>query len=152
MTHKICFIEQEKKKIQAKGSEMKRTRRDRDEMEEIMFKLFERQPNWTLKQLIQETNQPEVYLLSFLLFLHLTVWLWIYFCQLEKLSSCSNISCPLLYLIHLQLLWCLFLVLFYVMDQVKFQNFPLLSLFWNMLLFNYDILCISHSVFWKQHL
>lgn len=45
----------------AKGSEMKRTRRDRDEMEEIMFKLFERQTNWTLKQLIQETDQPEVY-------------------------------------------------------------------------------------------
>jgi transcription initiation factor TFIIF subunit beta len=39
---------------------MKRTRRDRGEMEEIMFKLFERQPNWTLRQLIQETDQPEV--------------------------------------------------------------------------------------------
>lgn len=25
-----------------------------------MFKLFERQPNWTLKQLIQTTDQPEV--------------------------------------------------------------------------------------------
>lgn len=44
----------------AKGSDMKRTRRDRGEMEEIMFKLFERQPNWTLRQLIQETDQPEV--------------------------------------------------------------------------------------------
>jgi hypothetical protein len=44
----------------AKGSEMKRTRRDRGEMEDIMFKLFERQPNWTLRQLIQETDQPEV--------------------------------------------------------------------------------------------
>lgn len=33
-------------------------------MEEIMFKLFERQPNWTLKQLIQETDQPEVSCLS----------------------------------------------------------------------------------------
>lgn len=40
--------------------ETKRTRRDRGEMEEIMFKLFERQPNWTLRQLIQETDQPEV--------------------------------------------------------------------------------------------
>ncbi|RAL40273.1 hypothetical protein DM860_006343 [Cuscuta australis] len=49
----------EKKKASAKGSELKRTRRDRGEMEEIMFKLFERQPNWTLKQLIQETDQPE---------------------------------------------------------------------------------------------
>lgn len=44
----------------AKGSDMKRTRRDRGEMEEIMFKLFERQPNWTLKQLLHETDQPEV--------------------------------------------------------------------------------------------
>lgn len=61
MTYIICFFQQEKKKAPAKGSEMKRTRRDRDEMEEIMFKLFERQTNWTLKQLIQETDQPEVY-------------------------------------------------------------------------------------------
>ncbi|GLT70102.1 hypothetical protein SLA2020_422000 [Shorea laevis] len=43
----------------AKASEMKRTRRDRGEMEEIMFKLFERQSNWTLRQLVQETDQPE---------------------------------------------------------------------------------------------
>lgn len=61
MTYIFCFFQQEKKKVPAKGSEMKRTRRDRDEMEEIMFKLFERQTNWTLKQLIQETDQPEVY-------------------------------------------------------------------------------------------
>lgn len=39
---------------------MKRTRRDRREMEDIIFKLFERQPNWALKQLVQETDQPEV--------------------------------------------------------------------------------------------
>lgn len=43
-----------------KGSDTKRTRRDRGEMEEIMFKLFERQSNWTLKQLLHETDQPEV--------------------------------------------------------------------------------------------
>ncbi|XP_042503915.1 general transcription factor IIF subunit 2-like [Macadamia integrifolia] len=48
-----------KKTVPVKGSEMKRTRRDRGEMEDIMFKLFERQPNWTLRQLIQETDQPE---------------------------------------------------------------------------------------------
>lgn len=42
---------------------MKRTRRDRGEMEDIMFKLFERQSNWTLRQLIQETDQPEVRIL-----------------------------------------------------------------------------------------
>jgi hypothetical protein len=28
-----------------------------------MFKLFERQPNWALKQLVQETDQPAVCLL-----------------------------------------------------------------------------------------
>ncbi|XP_060186525.1 transcription initiation factor IIF subunit beta isoform X2 [Lycium barbarum] len=50
----------DKKKVPSKGLEMKRTRRDRDEIEEIMFKLFERQPNWTLKQLVNETDQPEV--------------------------------------------------------------------------------------------
>ncbi|KAG8390631.1 hypothetical protein BUALT_Bualt01G0103600 [Buddleja alternifolia] len=52
----------DKKKIPAKGSETKRTRRDPEEMEKIMFKLFERQPNWTLKQLIQQTDQPEQFL------------------------------------------------------------------------------------------
>lgn len=29
-----------------------------------MFKLFERQPNWALKQLVQETDQPAVCFLS----------------------------------------------------------------------------------------
>ncbi|KAK3018791.1 hypothetical protein RJ639_002908 [Escallonia herrerae] len=52
----------DKKKLPAKGSDMKRTRRDRGEMEEIMFKLFERQSNWTLKQLLHETDQPEQFL------------------------------------------------------------------------------------------
>ncbi|XP_049400484.1 uncharacterized protein LOC125864506 [Solanum stenotomum] len=52
----------EKKKVLSKGLEMKRTRRDRDEMEEIMFKLFERQSNWTLKQLVHETDQPEQFM------------------------------------------------------------------------------------------
>ncbi|KAL8533102.1 hypothetical protein ACS0TY_009378 [Phlomoides rotata] len=50
------------KKVQGKGIETKRTRRAPDEMEKIMFKLFERQPNWTLKQLIQTTDQPEQFL------------------------------------------------------------------------------------------
>lgn len=48
-----------KKATPAKGSEVKRTRRDRGELENIIFKLFERQPNWALKQLVQETDQPE---------------------------------------------------------------------------------------------
>ncbi|XP_028782088.1 general transcription factor IIF subunit 2 isoform X1 [Neltuma alba] len=51
----------EKKKTPTKATETKRTRRDRGEMEEILFKLFERKPNWSLKQLIQETDQPEQY-------------------------------------------------------------------------------------------
>lgn len=50
----------QEKKVQAKGSETKRTRRDPEEMEKIMFRLFESQPNWTLKQLLQKTDQPEV--------------------------------------------------------------------------------------------
>ncbi|MCI03404.1 general transcription factor iif subunit 2-like, partial [Trifolium medium] len=49
----------EKKKAPGRGTETKRTRRDRGEMEEIIFKLFERQPNWSLRNLIQETDQPE---------------------------------------------------------------------------------------------
>ncbi|CAN1256721.1 Transcription initiation factor IIF subunit beta [Linum perenne] len=56
------FSVHEKKKPPAKASDTKRTRRDRGEMEDIMFKLFERQPNWTLRQLIQETDQPELFL------------------------------------------------------------------------------------------
>ncbi|KAI5443808.1 uncharacterized protein LOC127115601 [Lathyrus oleraceus] len=52
----------EKKKAPARGTETKRTRRDRGEMEEIIFKLFERQPNWSLRNLIQETDQPEQFL------------------------------------------------------------------------------------------
>ncbi|KAL9270230.1 General transcription factor IIF subunit 2-like protein [Drosera capensis] len=31
-------------------------------MERILFKLFERQPNWTLRQLVQDTDQPEQFL------------------------------------------------------------------------------------------
>lgn len=56
----VASILQERRKGPLKGSDTKRTRRDRGEMEDIMFKLFERQANWTLKQLISETNQPEV--------------------------------------------------------------------------------------------
>ncbi|OMO87482.1 Transcription initiation factor IIF, beta subunit [Corchorus capsularis] len=53
----------DKKKAQpVKQTEVKRTRRDRGELEDIMFKLFERQPNWALKQLVQETDQPAQFL------------------------------------------------------------------------------------------
>ncbi|KAL3810487.1 hypothetical protein ACJIZ3_000011 [Penstemon smallii] len=57
-----AFGNADKKKTPTKASDTKRTRRDPDEMEKIMFKLFERQPNWTLKQLVQETDQPEQFL------------------------------------------------------------------------------------------
>uniref|UniRef100_A0A0A9G957 ATP binding protein n=1 Tax=Arundo donax TaxID=35708 RepID=A0A0A9G957_ARUDO len=53
---------EKKKPIPVKPSDMKRTRRDRGELENILFKLFERQPNWSLKQLMQETDQPEQFL------------------------------------------------------------------------------------------
>ncbi|KAJ8531973.1 hypothetical protein K7X08_011896 [Anisodus acutangulus] len=56
------FSEDKKKAAPVKGPEVKRTRRDRGELEDIMFKLFERQPNWTLKQLVQETDQPAQFL------------------------------------------------------------------------------------------
>ncbi|KAG0457328.1 hypothetical protein HPP92_022179 [Vanilla planifolia] len=53
----------DKKKVApVKANEMKRTRRDRTELESIIFKLFERQPNWSLKQLVNETDQPEQFL------------------------------------------------------------------------------------------
>ncbi|KAK1289101.1 hypothetical protein QJS10_CPB18g01833 [Acorus calamus] len=51
-----------KKSTPSKGSDVKRTRRDRQELENIIFKLFERQPNWALKQLVLETDQPEQFL------------------------------------------------------------------------------------------
>lgn len=59
-------MQDKKKTAPVKPSEMKRTRRDRGELEDIMFKLFERQPNWALKQLVQETDQPAVCFFFFL--------------------------------------------------------------------------------------
>ncbi|KMZ68382.1 putative Transcription initiation factor IIF subunit beta [Zostera marina] len=59
----IASGSKEKNKITpTKPSEVKRTRRERGEMENIIFKLFERQPNWALKQLVLETDQPEQFL------------------------------------------------------------------------------------------
>ncbi|KAM7518208.1 hypothetical protein LguiB_017170 [Lonicera macranthoides] len=60
----IASNSKEKKRTAApvKAPEVKRTRRDRGELEDIMFKLFERQPNWALKQLVQETDQPAQFL------------------------------------------------------------------------------------------
>ncbi|XP_011028935.1 PREDICTED: transcription initiation factor IIF subunit beta-like isoform X1 [Populus euphratica] len=59
----ISSTSKDKKRTQpVKQSDVKRTRRDRGELEDIMFKLFERQPNWALKQLVQETDQPAQFL------------------------------------------------------------------------------------------
>ncbi|XP_071733213.1 transcription initiation factor IIF subunit beta-like [Rutidosis leptorrhynchoides] len=54
--------EKKKAAVPVKQPEVKRTRRDRGELEDIMFKLFERQPNWALKQLVLETDQPAQFL------------------------------------------------------------------------------------------
>ena len=62
----IISKQDKKKTMPVKQSDVKRTRRDRGELEDIMFKLFERQPNWALKQLVQETDQPVVSLSTFL--------------------------------------------------------------------------------------
>ncbi|CAK9178468.1 unnamed protein product [Ilex paraguariensis] len=57
------FCSSDKKKtVLVKVSDIKRTRRDCEKLEDIIFKLFERQPNWTLKQLVQETDQPVQFL------------------------------------------------------------------------------------------
>ncbi|CAL0318992.1 unnamed protein product [Lupinus luteus] len=59
----ISSNSKDKKRTQPlKQSDTKRTRRDRGELEDIMFKLFERQANWALKQLVQETDQPAQFL------------------------------------------------------------------------------------------
>jgi transcription initiation factor TFIIF subunit beta len=53
-------VQEKRKPTPTKPSDVKRTRRDRRELENIIFKLFEKQPNWALKALVQETDQPEV--------------------------------------------------------------------------------------------
>ncbi|KAH7567202.1 hypothetical protein JRO89_XS07G0031600 [Xanthoceras sorbifolium] len=58
----VKMLKDKKKTVPVKQSDVKRTRRDRGELEDIMFKLFERQPNWALKQLVQETDQPAQFL------------------------------------------------------------------------------------------
>lgn len=76
----MLILVQEKKKVVSKGSETKRLRKERGELEKIIFKLFERQPYWTSKQLIQETDQPEVRfifdLFFFLLYYFIILFLW----------------------------------------------------------------------------
>ncbi|VAH80583.1 unnamed protein product [Triticum turgidum subsp. durum] len=51
-----------KKPAPTRTPEVKRTRRDRGDIENILFKLFERQSNWSLRHLMQETDQPEQFL------------------------------------------------------------------------------------------
>ncbi|VVA91909.1 unnamed protein product [Arabis nemorensis] len=58
LTPKPVMVEKRKKLKHC----VKRTRGDRSEVEAKMFQLFERQPKWTLKQLLRETNQPMQFL------------------------------------------------------------------------------------------
>lgn len=51
-----------KKAAVAKAPESKRIRIERGDLELLVFKLFEQQPYWTLKQLVGETQQPEAFL------------------------------------------------------------------------------------------
>ena len=50
----------QKKATVAKAPETKRIRIERAELEDLVFKLYEQQPYWTLKNLVAETQQPEV--------------------------------------------------------------------------------------------
>ena len=76
MTCSFFACQEKKKQTPAKPSDVKRTRRDRTEMENIIFKLFERQPNWALKALVQETDQPEVFFWDLLYFCKEMHMLW----------------------------------------------------------------------------
>ncbi|KAH7429058.1 hypothetical protein KP509_09G028800 [Ceratopteris richardii] len=51
-----------KKAAVSKAPETKRIRIERQELELLVFKLFEQQSHWTLKQLVGETQQPEAFL------------------------------------------------------------------------------------------
>lgn len=51
-----------KKAAVAKAPETKRIRIERGDLELLVFKLFEQQAYWTLKQLVAETQQPEAFL------------------------------------------------------------------------------------------
>jgi hypothetical protein len=60
----ICYLLQKKASV-AKAPETKRIRIERAELEDLVFKLYEQQPYWTLKNLVAETQQPEVQTLLF---------------------------------------------------------------------------------------
>eukprot|EP00250_Pteridium_aquilinum_P028129 c36630_g1_i1 orf=675-1451(-) len=51
-----------KKATVAKAPETKRIRIERGDLELLVFRLFEQQAYWTLKQLVAETQQPEAFL------------------------------------------------------------------------------------------
>jgi hypothetical protein len=96
ITFLILFIfgcQEKKKPTPTKPSDVKRTRRDRTEMENIIFKLFERQPNWALKALVQETDQPEVFFWLFpnSFYKHISTMDDLFFCSLR---AHTVIVCP----------------------------------------------------------
>lgn len=43
-------------------SDLRRTRMEKSDLENLLFRLFERQPSWSFNQLQSETNQPTAYL------------------------------------------------------------------------------------------
>ncbi|XP_042402137.1 transcription initiation factor IIF subunit beta-like [Zingiber officinale] len=55
-------LKEKRKLAQSKRQDAKRVRMDKGEMLNVLFRLFERQPNWGLKQLVLETNQPQQFL------------------------------------------------------------------------------------------
>lgn len=87
------LCQEKKKPTPTKPSDVKRTRRDRTEMENIIFKLFERQPNWALKALVQETDQPEVFFWLFpnSFYKHISTMDDLFFCSLR---AHTVIVCP----------------------------------------------------------
>ncbi|GBG90943.1 hypothetical protein CBR_g51547 [Chara braunii] len=49
-------------RVKASTTEGKRIRQDRNDLEDVVFKLFDEQSYWPLKQLVQKTQQPVAFL------------------------------------------------------------------------------------------
>uniref|UniRef100_A0A061S5P8 Transcription initiation factor TFIIF subunit beta n=1 Tax=Tetraselmis sp. GSL018 TaxID=582737 RepID=A0A061S5P8_9CHLO len=51
----------------SRPSETKRVRMEKDELEKLLFSLFEKRPNWSLSDLVEATDQPQAWLKEILL-------------------------------------------------------------------------------------
>lgn len=61
----LAAFNKDKRKPQAaavRPFENKRVRMERADLEPLLFRLFEEQPSWSLKQLVETTNQPNQYI------------------------------------------------------------------------------------------